>query len=390
MSWAAAAAGAAILGVTAAATAVIRQKNMHYWLPSYLLPAERAVRPDPSRPRHVFIAVCDHWEPGNDGADPDLAMERVDRWADEYPRLHREFSDSSGRPPQHTFFYPEEEYRPEHIDRIGALCRAGFGDVEIHLHHDKDTPAGFEEKLTRFRDILFNRHGLLRRDPNTGGITYGFIHGNWSLCNSHPDGVDCGVDQELGILYRTGCYADFTMPSAPDPTQTRTVNSIYYARDIDGRRKSHDSGVTARVGQSAILDHLLMIQGPLTLDWKQRRFGIVPRIENGDIIAGRPMTITRLDQWLAAGVGVLGRPNWQFVKLHTHGCKVGNIDAWLGGEMGQFHRDLRRRAGEDPMFRYHYVTAWEMAQLVHQAEEQVVEPSIVTAARFADTSDKGL
>lgn len=381
MSWALAAAGAAMLGATAATTAVIRQKNMQYWLPSYLFPQEHVARPDPSRPRHVFIAVCDHWEPGNDGASPDLAMARVERWVEAYPKLYDDFRDSQGRPPQHTFFYPEEEYHPEHIDRIGGLCRAGFGDVEVHLHHDKDTPAAFQEKLERFRDILFHRHGLLRRDPHTGNITYGFIHGNWSLCNSHPDEVDCGVDQELGILKRTGCYADFTMPSAPDPTQTRTINSIYYARDIAGRRKSHDTGIKARVGRSALPDHLLMIQGPLTLDWKQRRFGIVPRIENGDIIAGRPMSITRLDQWIAAGVSVLGQPNWQFVKLHTHGCKAANIGAWLGSEMLQFHHDLKNRASEDPMFRYHYVTAWEMAQLVHEAESGAVKPSIIDVAQ---------
>lgn len=377
------AASAILVGVVAAIAAAIRQKNMQYWLASYVIPAEPAARPDTSRPRHVFIAVCDHWEPGNDGASDDVAMAKVERWASMYPKLYGQFRDSDGRPPQHTFFYPEEQYRSDHIDHIGDLCRAGFGDVEIHLHHDKDTAAGFEEKLTRFRDILFHRHGLLRRDPRTGNVTYGFIHGNWSLCNSHPNGVDCGVDHELDILRRTGCYADFTMPSAPDPTQTRIINSIYYARDIAGRRKSHDVGTRARVGQSAVADHLLMIQGPLMLDWKQRRMGFVPRIENGDIVAGRPMSITRLHQCLRANVGVQGQSNWHFVKLHTHGCRDGNIDAWLGSEMLQFHHDLRVLADNNPLLKIHYVTAREMAQLVHQAEAGASVPSISAPSRVA-------
>ncbi len=383
MTWFIAAAAVLMVGLLVAVAAAIRRKNMQYWLASYMLPAEPAPPPDMSRQRHVFIAVCDHWEPGNDGAADDVAMAKVERWASTYPKLYGEFRDSDGRPPQHTFFYPEEQYRPEHIDRVGELCRAGFGEVEVHLHHDKDTAAGFEEKLTRFRDILFHRHGLLRRDPRTGQVTYGFIHGNWALCNSHPDGVDCGVDQELDILRRTGCYADFTMPSAPDPTQTRIINSIYYARDIAGRRKSHDVGTRARVNQSAVADHLLMIQGPLVLDWQQRRMGVLPRIENGDIIAGRPMSVTRLQRCLSANVGVQGQPNWTFVKLHTHGCRDGNIDAWLGSEMLQFHRDLRVLCNEDPMLRIHYVTAWEMAQLVHQAEAGASVPSIATPSRVA-------
>ena len=43
------------------------------------------------------------------------------------------------------------------------------------------------------------------------------------------------VNNELEILRDTGCYADFTMPSAPHPTQTWKINSIYSASDRPGR-----------------------------------------------------------------------------------------------------------------------------------------------------------
>ena len=88
------------------------------------------------------------------------------------------------------------------------------------------------------------------------------------------------------------------------------------------------------------------------------------------------MSRHRLQHWLKAGVHVRGQPNWVFVKLHTHGCNTPNMNAWLGDEMLQFHRDLRAMASADPQFRYHYVTAWEMAQLVHQAESGASEPMI--------------
>ncbi len=372
-----------ILIVIAALVVVIRRRNMQYWLPSFYSTARPAARPNSSEIMHVFLAVCDHWEPLNNAAAPSVAQAKVERWVQEYPQRYSAFRDSDGRPPQHTFFYPMEEYRAEHIDRIANLCRAGFGDVEVHLHHENDTAAALEDKLAGFSQTLFHRHGLLRQHPKTGEIAYGFIHGNWALCNSRPDGAWCGVDQELTPLIKTGCYADFTMPSAPSPTQTRMINSIYYAQDIPGRRKSHDFGIIAQVGRSAPADHLLMIQGPLTLDWQQRRFGFIPRIENGDVTDGRELSILRMQQWLRAGVQVEGQPNWRFIKLHTHGCKDGNIDAWLGTGMQQFHRDLQTFATERPLMRYHYVTAWEMAQLVHQAEARASTPMIRWDAKIA-------
>lgn len=353
---------------------VVRRRNMHYWLPQYVFPSEPKRPLPPEEPIDVFIAVGDHYEPECQHVSHERARERVARWVDEYPQLFERYRDSSGRPPQHTFFFPQDEYRPEYLDELKRLCDAGFGDVDVHLHHDGDTADQLREKLDSFRETLFHRHGLLRKDPRTGEIVYGFIHGNWALCNSRPDRRWCGVDQELTVLLETGCYADFTLPSAPSACQTTTINSIYYAKDTPGECKSHDTGLRARVGQAAPADQLLMIQGPLGLDWRSRKLGVVPRIENADIHEGRAPTWRRMRMWLDADVHVAGQPNWKFVKLHTHGCKDGNIDTWLGPEMQQFHEELAAAARTNPRFRYHYVTAWEMAQLVHQAESSLPLP----------------
>ncbi len=379
----------------------IRRRNLHLWLHGYLFPnpndrvdvsayVDNGSSTDStdsveSKPIDVFIAVCDHFEPECGGASVSQAMDRTRRWCDEYPRLFSSFQDCNGRVPQHTFFYPQEEYKPEYLDALAELCGAGFGDVDVHLHHDNDTAESLRDKLDRFRETLYFRHGLLRRDPITGEIVYGFIHGNWALCNSRPDGRWCGVDNEITILRETGCYADFTMPSAPSDTQTRTINSIYYAVDQPGRRKSHDAGIRARVGDVPPPDSLLMIQGPLSLDWSRRKFGIMPRIENADMHAGRPADWHRMQLWLRSAVHVAGQPNWLFVKLHTHGCKDGNIDTLLSGQMQQFHQQLSVHARANPRFRYHYVTAWEMAQLVHQAEAGAAVSSVVPAGEVAES-----
>ena len=40
------------------------------------------------------------------------------------------------------------------------MCRAGYGEVEIHLHHDHDTAEGLRLKLLEFKKTLAERHGL--------------------------------------------------------------------------------------------------------------------------------------------------------------------------------------------------------------------------------------
>jgi hypothetical protein len=112
-----------------------------------------------------------------------------------------------------------------------------------------------------------------------------------------------------------------------------------------------------------------MIQGPLVLNWSSRKWGIAPRLENGNIQGSQPATEARVDEWLRAGVRVWGRPDWYFVKLHTHGAPEENQAVLLGDGMVRFHEGLARRAKEDPNFHVHYVTAREMYNLARAAEE---------------------
>jgi hypothetical protein len=75
-----------------------------------------------------------------------------------------------------------------------------------------------------------------------------------------------------------------------------------------------------------------------------------------------------LQLWLRARVQVSSRPDWFFVKLHTHGALEANARMLLGEPIARFHRLLAARARQDPAFSYHYVTAREMCKLVRAAE----------------------
>lgn len=346
--------------------ALVRSREMERWIVPYLAQVPKHRRAAAARGDvHLLIGIVDHYEPGHDATSPEHAQSRVDRWVEEYPKLFGRFRDRDDRPPRHTFCYPIEQYVPGHLDALASLCRAGFGEVEIHLHHDRDTSANLRKTLNEAKAIFSDRHGLLSR-RRSGEVAYGFVHGNWCLDNSRPDGRWCGVNDEIDVLVETGCYADFTMPSG-GPCQTRTINAIYYAIDDPERPFSHDQG--PRVGSGTPPDSgLMMIPGPLVLNWRNRKWGLFPRIEDGCVQASQPATIERVDDWIRAGVSVPNRPDWIFVKLHTHGAYEAGQAALLGPTMVAFHEALAARTASDSRFHVHYVTAREMYNLAKAAE----------------------
>jgi hypothetical protein len=345
-------------------TVAIRARNMQYWLGGYL---RRRRPPVVDGPIHVMFCFVDHFEPAWGKVDLAIQRVRVDRWCRDYRALAASHRDADGRMPQHTFFYPEEEYLEEHLDKIAALCAEGYGEIEIHLHHDNDNEANFRQTIERFNTLLHERHGALPRDPATGQLRFGFIHGNWSLDNSRADGRWCGINNELILLRELGCYADFTLPSAPSDTQTKTSNAIYYATDDPLRPKSHDSGVPVRVGGAASGD-LMIVQGPLGLNWRERKFGVLPRIENADVRRGCPPTPERVDAWVATGIHVEGRPEWVFVKVHTHGTQERDMDTLLGDAAQGMHEHLERAYNDGRRYVLHYVTARETYNIIKAAE----------------------
>jgi len=335
--------------------AKLRDKHLDKWLGGYvghLWRRARARLPRVDGPRHLLFAFCDHYEPLWKGADDAHGRARVAAWSDAYPRLARQFRDSDGRAPRHSFFFPGEQYAPSHLDALATLARDGFGEVELHLHHDGDTAPKLRADIIDYLG-KYAAHGHLSRDRD-GRLRYAFIHGNWCLANSRRDGRWCGVDDELPLLWDTGCYADFTFPSAPDESQPNVVNQIYWPSGDLARRRSYEAGERARVGERKH-DRILLIEGPLTL--ARRRLGV--KIENGDVHGGDPPTAERVRNWVAQGIHVAGRPEWIFVKIHTHGAPEKNAKMLLGDGFGALHRALAAY-NDGARWRLHYVTAREM------------------------------
>ncbi|WP_437877476.1 hypothetical protein [Sorangium sp. So ce513] len=356
-----------MIGTLQAKLRYLKDKNLHKWLGGYARQRiENARAPRPVGPRHLLFAVCDHWEPGWENATPEVGDARVRAWSERYPEMARAYRDADGRHPRHSFFFPGEQYTPGWLDALADLTRGGFGEVELHLHHHNDTAENLRADILRYLDTL-GKHGHFSRDAS-GRMRYGFIHGNWCLANSGRDSRNCGVDEELPLLFETGCYADYTFPSAPDESQHDIVNQIYWPTGNLARRKAHAVGVRAKVGE-VLEDRILMIEGPLALALTRR--GAAPRLrmEYGALQAVDPPTPERVKTWVDQNIHIEGRPEWVFVKVYTHGAPEDQAESLLGAGSHALHRELTTRYNDGKEWVLHYVTAREMYNIAIAALE---------------------
>jgi hypothetical protein len=328
-------------------------RHAELWLVPYLKDCLRkSLRP--ARTKRAWVAVTDHYEPLGMGVSVETALGRVAQWREKLPRIASDAPrDADGQCPQYSFFYPQEEYRRDLLDGIAEMVGLGIGDVEVHLHHDNEQRESFIQKITEYCRRLTNDHGLLRQQ--NGRTVFGFIHGNWALDNSRPDGRWCGLNGEITLLRDLGCYADFTMPSIPSDTQGRVVNQIYWCTsNPDHRPKSFDHGIEATMGGGTRGD-LLMITGPLGLRFHGR---LLPRLETGEIAGYDMPTPSRVRQWfdLAPAIG-----DELFLKLYTHGATERNLEPLLNGGLANLFQWIAEEADRRGI-EMHWATAWQMYQ----------------------------
>jgi hypothetical protein len=308
-----------------------------------------------NQPIDVIVLCADHFEPAKRFGTA-AAVSSVRSWCAEYEALASRHRDADGRVPQHTWFYRYDFPQADCVQALSESVFRGFGEIEFHLHHGHDTHETMSRTL-REGVTWFNRFGAMLSAEPVPQRYFGYVAGNSALDNGAGDDALSGCNTELTALRDAGCYGDFTFPALGSPAQPRKTNAIYYATE-DGKAKSYNDGLDVRAGVRPSGD-LLMFQGPTSLDWMNGA------IADGAIENSSPPHPKRMAAWLSANVHVPGRPEWIFIKLHTHAMQ--NRAAFLSSAMDELFSAMERIWNRPP-FRLHYVTAREAYNLVKAAE----------------------
>lgn len=321
---------------------------------------------DSNTPTHLIFLVANHFEPpiGPTG------LPELEKWCKLARATGNAIRDEDGTPFRHTNFFPAEQYNPALLEMMAGLQDEGFGEVEVHLHHGVEQPDTAENTrriLLDFRDALAEEHRCLSRESTTSSPKYAFVHGNWALANS-AGGKFCGVDSEMQILADTGCYADFTLPSAPDRSQVPRLNAIYRCGHPLTEARPHRSGPGLKVGDRTTLP--IVFTGPLVFDWTRRLRGLpVPRIDDGALAQNYALSLERLHRWRNSHICIEGRPEWVFIKLYSHGFFEWDQDAMIGEQMKRFMSDAIEFGERTGQFRICFASAREAFNMVIAALE---------------------
>lgn len=307
--------------------------------------------------KHIMFAFVDHYEPDS--------VENVLQWRDGLRKLSNLYRDREGNPPKHTWFYHGEDEAILHA--LSECSIEGLGEIEMHLHHGNDTEKSLADLIDK-RLTLYNKFGACITQK--GERKFGFIHGKWGLANSRGKKY-CGVRNEIDILYKAGCYADFTFP-AWGLMNPRKKNALFYPSCKWHFGKPYTAGFDVTLGMPK--DGFMLIEGPGSisgLPGSLSRYGLLrkivspisPGIDNYFV-----PTPARFDCWVRSGVCVKGRPEWIFIKVHTHGAREKNHEACFGRIIGEIYRYALQKYNNSTTYQMHFVTAREMFNIIKAAE----------------------
>lgn len=324
--------------------------------------------------KDIIVLVVDHWEPYGKSS-----IKFLKKWEQNYPSFADRHRDSNGRPLQHTFFQYNYDTLwltpdPDHINPINSLCFNGYGEIEIHIHHEEhgtqeQNASHLRSCITKLLDDL-NGYGICLTAESEPKKRFGHIHGYWALDNSRIENINrkqvrgkCGVNNEISLLANLGCYADFTFP-AHSSMQPNLLNKIYYVTDDDkpASYKYNRNINVAKVNSSREGD-LLLFQGPNCPPPSTE--------EKKSFMPGN------FDTWVEKKVCVEGQEDWIFIKMHTHGIRQtsfsGEKNGYLGyesiwGDIAEtFWSYVEQKYNDGEKYRLHYVNSREAYNIVQAA-----------------------
>ena len=96
---------------------------------------------------------------------------------------------------------------------------------------------------------------------------------------------------------------------------------------------------------------------------------LLPRIENSEVAPGDIPIEDKIRLWINQSIIVKGRPDWVFVKVHTHGAQEETIDLFFKKKgLDRLFSCLESTYNDGKCFKLHYLTAREMYNIIKAAE----------------------
>ncbi len=335
------------------ASSLFRWRAM-VWLPSYLTATEI----DPAIPdhqKHLIFLMVDHYEHGT----TDKATQANKEWCDSFRELSNSYRDNYGNRFRYTWFYPYDHHNAAIMRELSLMAYEGHGEVEMHWHLTSalgltpaDYPAALAEAVSWYQQ--FGAMITAGADPRTA---FGYVAGSWDLDSARPGPKSHGITNQITSLFNEGCYADFTYSTIGTPAQPAKVNSLFYVTDDPLKPKSHNDGEDVLVG-SVVNDRLMIFEGPIAMDWHGG-------LEYAAIEADPRFSHERVDKWIKANIHVIGRPEWVFVKVYSHGAQSKNVV--IAHDMEVMLKNVIARC-EERGIALHFMSAREAFNVVKAAE----------------------
>ena len=240
-------------------------------------------------------------------------------------------------------FYPMSE-QSNHISLIKEVVDRTQHEFQVHIHHELwayggDSnlssgsdyfayshlfPNGYPSHLdqSRFEFYLPLLLDSFKQYTGKRPKNWSFVHGLWALNAS--DSRVCNIHNEIEILMKNGCIADFTMPAGR--SRVNSIHKYPFTCVPVAAPKGYDfieSDATIIGGVPKILDH------PRFLIWNQR---IPSNYSSFDYYSSANLealgdTESYLETWIENAFSIGEK---MFVKTHAHSFWKGYLEKYEG------------------------------------------------------------
>jgi len=313
--------------------------------------------------KSIYYFHTDHWEPWSTEDKTHFDIEHVERFIQHHERFNHskkltlnykvgfpKYKELNSKTMMHErmrfvegdylgFLVPQEgENEDSRIEMIRQVEEKTNHELQIHIHHERITSGDYftySPEIRESEDDLFKKDELrldffikmllsqFEKETGRKPENWTFVHGLWALNAS--DTKVCNNINEIEILMKNGCIADFSMPSGRwiVDSDTRTPFTCLPV----SAPKGYDF---AEADKTPLNENISVPNDRRFLIWNQEIPYTYSSLDYStkDVSNALRDTIGFLKIWFENGYCIDGK---LFIKTHGHSMNS-NFDPLLGNE----------------------------------------------------------